>query len=86
MPYGRKEGAYGQRYTYRYVNVGSAIVGLIGVGRTLDETGLAATEETMTWQSRRSSPRQGKPGTRRRTAVIVGGDGWAVERTKTYVR
>lgn len=73
-PTGVKREPKVKRYSYHYVNVGSATVGLIGRGRILIKTGLAAVEETVAWQSGRSSPRQIRSGTWQRAAVIARGN------------
>jgi hypothetical protein len=50
--------------TYRYVNVGSAMIGLL-------KTGLAAAEVIIAWRSICSSRNQRESGTWRRDAVTI---------------
>jgi hypothetical protein len=61
---GVKKGPTVRRITYRYVNVGSAMIGLV-------KTGLAAAEVVIAWRSIRSSRSQRESGTGRRDAVTI---------------
>jgi hypothetical protein len=61
---GVKKGPTVRRLTYRYVNVGSAMIGLV-------KTGLAAAEVVIAWRSIRSSRSQRESGTGRRDAVTI---------------
>ena len=56
---------------YRYVNVGSAVIGLARERSKHGKTGSAATEAVTAWRSGESSLRRGKPFTWRSTAVIA---------------
>ena len=61
---GVKKGPTVRRITYRYVNVGSAMIGLV-------KTELAAAEVVIAWRSIRSSRSQRESGTGRRDAVTM---------------
>jgi hypothetical protein len=61
---GVKRGPTIRWIAYRYVNVGSAMIGLM-------KTGLAAVEAVIAWRSIRSSRSQRKSGTGRRDAVTM---------------
>jgi len=61
---GVKKGPTVRRITYPYVNVGSAMIGLV-------QTELAATEVVIAWRSIRSSRSQRESGTGRRDAVTM---------------
>jgi hypothetical protein len=50
--------------TYRYVNVGNAMIGLM-------KTGLAAAKVVIAWRSIRSSRSRRESGTGRRDAVTI---------------
>jgi hypothetical protein len=56
---------------YRYVNVGSTVIGLPGYRLNARQTGSAATEGVTVWRSGGSSLKRGKPFTWRSTAVIA---------------
>src|SRR5262245_29639119 len=58
-------------HPYRYVNVGSTVIGLPGCGMNARKTGSAATEVMTVWRSGGSSRRRGTPCTWRSTAVIA---------------
>ena len=61
---GVKRGPTVRCLTYRYVNVGSAMIGLL-------KTGLAAAEVIIAWRSIRSSRNRRESGTGRRDAVTM---------------
>ncbi len=61
---GVKKGPTVRRITYPYVNVGSAMIGLV-------QTELAAAEVVIAWRSIRSSRSQRESGTGRRDAVTM---------------
>ena len=61
---GVKKGPTVRCMTYRYVNVGSAMIGLL-------KTGLAAAKVVIAWRSIRSSRSQRESGTGRRDAVTM---------------
>jgi len=61
---GVKRGPTVRRMTYRYVNVGSAMIGL-------SKAELAAAEVIIAWRSIRSSRSQRESGTGRRDAVTI---------------
>ncbi len=61
---GVKKGPTVRRITYHYVNVGSAMIGLV-------KTELAAAEVVIAWRSIRSSRSQRESGTGRRDAVTM---------------
>ena len=61
---GVKKGPTVRRITYPYVNVGSAMIGLV-------KTELAAAEVVIAWRSIRSSRSQRESGTGRRDAVTM---------------
>jgi hypothetical protein len=61
---GVKRGPKVRCMTYRYVNVGSAMIGLM-------KTRLAAAKVVIAWRSIRSSRNQRESGTRRRDAVTI---------------
>src|SRR5215813_9077518 len=58
-------------HPYRYVNVGSVVLGVAWRGSSAHKTGSAATEVRATWRSGGSSRRRGTPFTWRSTAVIA---------------
>ena len=74
---GVKRGPTVRRMTYRYVNVGNAMIGLL-------KTELAAAEVIITWRSTRSSPSRRKSGTWRRGAVTM--DAGKEGRANMYAR
>ena len=70
-PTGVKKGPTVNGHPYRYVNVGSAVIGLGRHWSNGSKTGSAATEGVTAWRSGGSSRRRGTPFTWRSTAVIA---------------